>query len=209
MTKNNGQLGRIESHIGTVKQWTQRFSYDSIGRLKQSEEKRGDNSALTYKQNFDFDRFGNMYRKAASNPTAGQANPLPYTPIEDTHISKSSNRFTSATVYDDAGNVTTDTKFRNQNFGYDANGRMVATSRTDAEGVSSNAVYDASGQRVATEDSAFGWTFFIYDVFGKMVAEYGGAAGLDDGGIKYVLQDWQGSSRATFRGRGKTQRIRP
>ena len=61
-SKNNGQLGKIESWIGTNKQWTQRFSYDHIGRLKQSEERRGDTNALTYKQVFDFDRFGNMYR---------------------------------------------------------------------------------------------------------------------------------------------------
>ncbi len=63
-TKNNGQLSLIESWIGTSKQATQKFKYDHIGRLKESAEYRGDNGALTYKQVFDFDRFGNLYRKA-------------------------------------------------------------------------------------------------------------------------------------------------
>ena len=31
---------------------------------------------------------GNLYRKAASNPVAGQGNPLAYTAIEDADISK-------------------------------------------------------------------------------------------------------------------------
>jgi hypothetical protein len=41
LTKNNGQLGKIESFIGTQKQSTQKFSYDSIGRLSQAKEYKG------------------------------------------------------------------------------------------------------------------------------------------------------------------------
>jgi hypothetical protein len=66
------QLATIESHIGTAKQWTQKFSYDSIGRLDKAKEYRGDTNALSYKQKFDYDRFGNLYRKNLSNPTAGR-----------------------------------------------------------------------------------------------------------------------------------------
>ncbi|MBK8813991.1 MAG: hypothetical protein IPN69_25115 [Acidobacteria bacterium] len=40
------------------------------------------------------------------------------------------------------------------------------------------------------------WQFVIYDAFGKLVAEYGGNPQQDEGGIKYYLQDWQGSVRA-------------
>ncbi|MCC7307050.1 MAG: RHS repeat protein, partial [Acidobacteria bacterium] len=99
-TQNNGQLGKVEGWIGADKQWSQRFGYDELGRLKEAREyKQGDNAQLTYKQVFDFDRFGNLYRKAASNPIAGQQNPLAYTAIEDTHIDKATNRFTSNTTY--------------------------------------------------------------------------------------------------------------
>ena len=88
-----------------------------------------------------------MYRKAANNSTTGQANPLPYTPIEDSDISKSTNRFATNTAYDDAGNVVTDNKFRTMGFNYDANGRMVKATKTSTPDALS--VYDAAGLRVA------------------------------------------------------------
>ncbi len=40
------------------------------------------------------------------------------------------------------------------------------------------------------------WQFVIYDALGKIVAEYGGATPQDEGGVKYFMQDWQGSVRA-------------
>ncbi len=200
-TKNNGQLARVESWIGTDKQWTQKFSYDHIGRLKQSEERRGDTNALTYKQNFDFDRFGNMYRKAASNPTTGQANPLFYTPIEDSHISKTTNRLTTTTTYDAAGNVTTDDKFRNLALTYDANGRVVKAAATMMEAPDAFSIYDAAGMRVAEKANDV-WRFLIYDVGGKLLTEYGGVDRTDEGGVKYLLSDWQGSTRAVLSNTG-------
>lgn len=198
---NNGQLGKIEGWIGANKQWSQRFGYDELGRLKEAREyKQGDNSQLTYKQKFDFDRFGNLYRKTASNPTAGQQNPLPYTPIEDADISKATNRFTSATgtVYDDAGQVVTDNKFRAMGFAYDANGRMVKATK---QGVPDAwTVYDALGNRVATKINDV-WQYMIYDAFGKLVAEYGVSSPTSDG-IKYIQQDWQGSVRTVTNNAG-------
>ena len=202
-SKNNGQLARVESHIGTAKQWTQKFKYDSIGRLSETEEKRGDTNALTYKQKFDFDKFGNLYRKNASNPTSGQENPLSFAPIEDGDINKATNRLATNTTYDEAGNVTQDNKFRNINFSYDANGRMFKTSNIDNTN-QANSVYDASGNRVATKIADV-WTFLIYDAFGKMVAEYGGLQSSDEGGVKYVLQDWQGSVRGVLNNSGFVQ----
>ncbi len=150
---NNGQLAKVESYIGTAKQWEQRFGYDSLGRLNESREIRGDNSSLTYKQVFDFDRFGNMYRKAANNNPSGQANPLPYTPIEEAttagrgDIEKADNRFRTNTSYDNAGNVVTDNKFRTMGFSYDANGRMVKATKVSTPDALS--VYDAAGMRSA------------------------------------------------------------
>lgn len=204
VNSNNGQLAKVESTIGTAKQWEQRFGYDAVGRLSESREYRGDNiNTLVYKQKFDFDRYGNLYRKNASNPAAGQQNPLPYNPIEDADISQSTNRFTTTTTYDNAGNVTQDTKFRNINLSYDANGRVFKTSNTDNTNPA-NSVYNASGNRVATQVDGV-WSFFIYDIGGKMVAEYGGLSATDEGGVKYVLQDWQGSSRAILSNSGFVQ----
>ncbi|HMS09798.1 MAG TPA: RHS repeat protein, partial [Pyrinomonadaceae bacterium] len=143
---------------------------DHIGRLKETEERRGDTNAISYKQTFDFDRFGNMYRKAASNNPTGQENPLPYTPIEDGDISKSTNRFATGTTYDDAGNVVTDNIFRSMTFGYDANGRMVKATKAGLPDAGS--IYDALGNRVATKINDV-WQLMVYDAFGKLVAEYG------------------------------------
>ena len=197
-TKNNGQLSLIESWIGTSKQATQTFRYDHIGRLKESAEYRGDNGSLTYKQVFDFDRFGNLYRKAASNSTSGQQNPIAYTAIEDSDISKATNRFTSNTTYDDAGQVVSDNKFRSMNFAYDANGRQIKASRASVPDAWT--VYDAGGNRVATKINNQ-WQYMVYDAMGKLVAEYGQPSdGL--GGVSYVQQDWQGSVRTVTNGIG-------
>jgi RHS repeat-associated protein len=202
-TKNNGQLGSIDSYIGATKQSQQRFDYDSIGRLAESREYRsGNNSNLTYKQKFDFDRFGNMYRKAANNGTAGQANPLPMTAIESSDISKSTNRFSTNTTYNDAGMVIADNKFRSMNFSYDANGRQVNATNTGTS-TTATTVYDALGNRVATKINV-SWQFVIYDAFGKLVAEYG-TQGEGNGGVSYVLQDWQGSVRASVNNNGFIQ----
>ena len=198
--KNNGKLEQIESFIGSNKQWTQNFRYDSIGRLKEAQEKRGDTNALTYKQVFDFDRFGNLYRKSASNPTTGQQNPLPTNWIEDAHIDKNTNRFTTATgtTYNDAGQVIQDNKFREMGFSYDANGRVVKATRANTP--DAHTVYDALGNRVATKINDV-WQYMIYDAFGKLVAEYGVAA-EGAGGVKYIQQDHQGSVRTITNSNG-------
>ena len=202
---NNGQLGKIEGYIGANKQWSQRFGYDELGRLSEAREyKQGDNAQLTYKQKFDFDRFGNLYWKQASNPTSGQQNPLPYTPIEETStpgtgdIDKATNRFRTQTTYNDAGNVTNDAKFRNMGFGYDANGRMIKA--TKANQPDAMTVYDALGNRVATKIYDV-WQYMVYDAFGQLVAEYG-MQPEGTGGMKWIQQDHQGSVRTVTNANG-------
>jgi RHS repeat-associated protein len=197
--KNNGKLTQIDSYNGggttnPTKQFAQKFDYDAVGRLKTETETRGDNNQQGYKQIFDYDRFGNRYLKAADNPIS--QNPLLPTPIEANNIDKEKNRLAAntGTIYDDAGNVTTDNKFRNLKYSYDANGRMYKTSTMDDLN-QANSIYDAGGMRVASQINGV-WKFFVYDAGGKMVAEYGGTPSSDEGGIKYIHQDAQGSTRA-------------
>ncbi|MCW5955995.1 MAG: RHS repeat protein [Pyrinomonadaceae bacterium] len=196
-TKNNGQLAQVESYIGgtassPTKQFTQKFSYDSIGRLEKENEYRGDDGNQVYQQKFSFDRFGNRYLKASENPS--NHNPLAPTPIEDNNIERATNRFAAntGTVYDDAGNVVLDDKFREMDFVYDANGRMAKATRANFPEALS--VFDAGGNKVATRVNDV-WRFQIYDAGGKCVAEYGGPQSADDGGVKYTHQDIQGSIR--------------
>ena len=86
-----------------------------------------------------------------------------------------------------------DAKFRGMGFGYDANGRMVRATKANVPDALS--VYDAAGMRVAERVNDV-WRFSIYDIGGKIVAEYGGVVATDEGGVKYLLSDWQGSTRA-------------
>ena len=216
-TKNNGQLAKVESFAGgtqssPTKQFEQRFDYDSLGRLAESREYRGDApSTQSYKQHFDYDRWGNQYHKAASNATAGQQTPLPYTPIEDADINKSKNRLletgTTSTVYDEAGNVTSDNKFRNFDYAYDANNRMVKahynkTTPTPPDAIST---YDAAGKRVATQNGT-AWRLMVYDISGQMICEYtSGTATAGIGTVQYLFADRQGSTRTITDSSGTVQ----
>jgi RHS repeat-associated protein len=187
-TKNNGQIARIEGFIGTAKQWQQRFSYDSLGRLSQAGEYRGDNSQQSYSLNYDYDSFGNRYQHQAGNQAA-----LAFTAVEDSHINRATNRLTFPEMaYDNAGNVTVDGKFRGRQYSYDANNRQRWSALTDGTGAATS-VYDGAGQRVAT--IADGTTsIMVYDAMGKLVAEYGTAT-ASASGTQYVFADHQGSTR--------------
>lgn len=46
------------------------------------------------------------------------------------------------------------------------------------------------------------WRYLIYDIGGKLVAEYGGPPSSSEGGVRYVVSDWQGSTRATVNNSG-------
>lgn len=187
-TKNNGQIARIEGLIATVKQWQQNFAYDSLGRLDSAREFRGDNSQQSYLINYDYDVFGNRKQKQAQN----QNNPFTQYWTEDSDIVSTTNRFAANVVYDDAGNVLTDQKFRQLKFQYDANNRQKQFSNLDDTGVVVS-VYDAGGQRVATQVNNSLTNVLVYDASGKLVAEYGSAA---TGGTQYHFSDAQGSPRA-------------
>jgi RHS repeat-associated protein len=91
--------------------------------------------------------------------------------------------------------------FRSIGFSYDANDRQVKATQANTSDAWS--VYDALGNRVATKLNDV-WQFVIYDAFGKLVAEYG-TQGEGVGGVSYVLQDWQGSVRASVNNNGFIQ----
>jgi len=87
-------------------------------------------------------------------------------------------------------------------FGYDANGRMVKATKANVPDALS--VYDAAGMRVAERVNDV-WRFSVYDIGGKIVAEYGGVPATDEGGVKYILSDWQGSNRAVLSNTGNVR----
>jgi RHS repeat-associated protein len=167
-TKDNGQIGRIDGYINGAKQWDQRFVYDSMSRLSQAAEyKQGNDGIQTWQVHYDYDRFGNrMQYQGNSN--------VSYTPVQAADYNSDRNRFieTGATPmeYDAAGNITKDEKFRDRNYSYDANGRMLAAEHTDHSN-HQDSVYDCGGQRVQT--TVDGVTrLMVYDIFGQDIVEY-------------------------------------
>ena len=188
-TKNTGQVASVEGFIDGVRQWQQRFAYDSIGRLDKAAEHKGNDLSLTWKADYDFDRFGNRTQSSAENQG------IPYHPVTAAEISKSNNRLITNTTYDDAGNVTVDEKFRTQQYAYDGNGRQVRVAPIGVAG-ESTAVYDGLGQRVQTTTNGTTKTL-VYDQFGQLVAEYGGQV-IGTGGVRYVMADQQGSTRVVM-----------
>jgi RHS repeat-associated protein len=145
-----------------------------------------------------------------------------------TRIDRATNRFINSgstpTTYDEAGNITTDTKFRGMNFSYDANGRMTFA-ETTAHANQQTSVYDCAGQRVQTTVNSATRTM-VYDIFGQNVADYTGTSGgtleresIYRGGqllatyeagssaLKYVLTDVQGSTRALMNNSGGSSTV--
>ena len=209
-SKNNGQLGKINSTIGTTAQWNQGFSYDVLGRLSNVVEYQGSSmSTQTYTQGFGYDRYGN--RTQSANATLG----LPAVSSSEYDTTNNNNRFVSAVAsYDAAGNITTDSKFRALTYTYDANGRQKSASNGTW---TQTQVYDTAGQRVQTTVGSTTRTT-VYDIFGQSVAEYlgstlereniyrgGGLLAVYEAGssaLRYVLQDVQGSARAMLNSSG-------
>lgn len=212
-TKNNGQIGKIDGTIGTTAQWNQGFSYDELGRLSNVTEHQGSSmSTQTYAQGYTYDRYGNRFQSA--NSTLGLL------AVSSSDITAGTNRFVSGVAtYDNAGNITTDSKFRSLTYAYDANGRQTSASNgtwTETQ------VYDCAGQRVQTTVNSVTRTM-VYDIFGQDVADYSGSSlereNIYRGGallatyeagtsaIKYVLTDSQGSTRAVMNNSGGSSSV--
>lgn len=194
-TKDVGQVGRVDGYIGTAKQWEQRMAYDELGRLSTFAEHRGNDGSLTYKGRYTYDRYGNRYQGGGENQN------ISYVPVADAEIEKARNRFTTAAgvVYDPAGQMTSDGKFRGRTYEYDANGRQKRSATMEGLTVATT-VYDGLGQRVRTTEGDV-TTVFVYDAFGKLVAEYGPAGGSPLS-VKFVATDQKGSARVLMNDQG-------
>jgi RHS repeat-associated protein len=186
-TKNNGQVAQIESLIGAAKQWQQNFTYDSVSRLTTTREKRGDNNQQSYLVKYDYDVYGNRFQYQAQNG----GNPFNQVWVETGEISAANNRFTSGVVYDDAGNITSDSKFRNKQFTYDANNRQSSSANIGGSGTVTS-VFDGGGQRVATMANGDLTSISVYDAMGMLVAEYGQST---MNGTQYLVSDHQATPR--------------
>lgn len=165
--KNDGNVVKQTITVpGMPNTFVQSYSYDSINRLTEAVEKYG--TSPTWKQTFQYDRYGN---RIGFSETTGENTTTVLNNINNPTINSDDNRITSQGYeYDFAGNLIQDAEGRK--FKFDAENKQRAV--TDLNGnVLSTYSYDADGRRVKkTVTSTQEEVVFIYNGFGKLVAEY-------------------------------------
>ena len=136
---------------------TQSYSYDKVNRLKTAQEGSGPNY---WKQEFDYDRFGNRRFNSSTTTNVLGSNP---------QIDQATNRFltTEGYVYDEAGNLRQEP---GKSYKYDAENRL-----TDFNTGAASYGYDGDGKRVKKAVGAE-VTVFVYNIAGQLVAECGNAS---------------------------------
>ncbi len=185
---NNGSLRQQKiSYAGQTAQITQNYTYDMLNRLKSATETVSGNTNPTWKQTFNYDIYGNR-RFDAANTTTLPANNGIYNP----NIG-ADNKFlvSEGYNYDSEGNLTSNPE--SQLFQYDAENRQTQVTNT-ASNTTANYQYDGGGKRVR---KTFGneETIFVYDAFGKMIAEYSNIVETRPKSVSYLTTDALGSPR--------------
>ena len=171
----------------------QNYNYDSLNRIKDATENSVANgqssSSQTWKQTFNYDRFGNRTFDTANNNTTTLAANCP-TNVCNPSANVANNRLTGAS-YDSSGNTTTDAE--NRSFGYDAENKQTEVKNSSGQSVGQY-IYDGDGKRIKKK-SALEETIFVYDAGGKMVAEYSTQIETTNAKTSYLTSDNLGTPR--------------
>jgi len=164
-TDNNGNLLRQEINVPTSNYFQQNYTYDSLNRLKSVSEKLNGTGADTFKQVFDYDRWGNRTVNFAES-TSNVPRPT-YT------VDPNTNRLVAPSGYnyafDNAGNQITDDYTGNGQRIYDAKNQVVSAQGTG--GASQYYQYSGSGLRVRRIVGGVE-TWQIYGFGSRLLAEY-------------------------------------
>ncbi|MFN8009048.1 MAG: ribonuclease domain-containing protein [Terriglobia bacterium] len=186
VTTNNGNLlqQRIRKQGTPSLDLTQSYSYDVLNRITNASETPGTGtawSAITY----GLDRYGNRWVSTGYKlfPTL--------TPVSSAEFNAATNRMVSPSSYDAVGNLTNNKV--SQTATYDAENRM--TSFNSGVGIT-NYTYDGDGRRISKQLSSGATTYYVYNAFGQLAAEYS-SQGPAGGGITYLTSDHLGSTRVT------------
>ncbi|HEX8267285.1 MAG TPA: RHS repeat-associated core domain-containing protein [Pyrinomonadaceae bacterium] len=212
-TDNNGnvltQKITVPSTAGQSNGFTavQTYSYDSLNRLKQAGEKPlnytqqqcDQNPSQCWKQTYKYDRFGNREFDAANTTTLGTCPQTICNPTID--VTDNRNRFKldqnndsiNDYGYDAAGNLTKDAE--GKQLTYDGENKQTEVKNSIGQSLGKY-FYDADGQRVKKVVSSTGeTTIFVYDVSGKLVAEYSTVVETANPKVGYLTNDHLGSPR--------------
>jgi RHS repeat-associated protein len=204
-TKNNGNTqSQTLTLPGLV--LTQSYTYDELNRLKFAQEMNA--STEVWKQTFSYDRFGNR-RFEAANTTLPQITPQNEASTNPT-ISTADNRISAAGYrYDLAGNLECDPTHpcgSNAPFPayYEFDGEnRINTANGGASSGGSTYVYDGDGRRVKkiVGGPTTVTTVFVYDIVGRLIAEYGDQQPLTSG-TSYLTADHLGTPRVIAKADG-------
>ena len=201
--KNNGNVARqtfVVPTVGASQGFTaiQSYTYDSLDRLKSSEEKVG--TIDKWKQTFLYDRFGNRNFDTTNNRTTLQSVESSVSKVVNPEALPTNNRYKQDQdndgiadyLYDASGNVTKDAQDRT--FTYDAENRQLTATGNN---LSMSYAYDGNGKRVKSHNSITNQTtIFVYDGDGQMAAEYTvNVPAPTNPVISYTTEDALGSPR--------------
>jgi RHS repeat-associated protein len=173
-TENNGSMKSqtmVVPTTGANAGFTavQNYIYDSLNRLKSATEITNNNPTPSWKQTFDYDRYGNRRFDANDTTTLGTCLQAICNPL----INTSDNRLSDGQgySYDANGNLTQDAN--GQRFGYDAENHQVAFFKNTNGTQTPDATYfyDGEGRRVKKiADQTT--TIFVYNGGGQLAQEY-------------------------------------
>jgi RHS repeat-associated protein len=182
-TQNNGNiLKQTIQYQGLANPYIQNYQYDSLNRLVEAKETS--NNQQTWKQNFDFDRYGN---RTGFIQTVGLLT-TNTTPSIDT----ATNRFSTGQgyVYDLSGNLIQDNQGRQVVF--DGNNKQIEI-KDSSNNIVGRYYYDGNGRRVK-KVTAEETVIFVYDTSSKLVAEYS-TKPIQSPKINYLTRDHLGTPR--------------
>ncbi|MGB7069309.1 MAG: RHS repeat-associated core domain-containing protein [Pyrinomonadaceae bacterium] len=187
LTKNSGNIGKqTVSFDGLTHPFVQTFAYDALQRL--TEAKETSNSNQTWKQVFDYDRYGNriIHNKwIGTSQTVHDNKTYPA-------IDSATNRFqgTQGFTFDANGNITIDPEGRRFTFNGDNKQTEVRDAQNNLIGQYS---YDGEGKRIK-KVTVSETTIFVYSG-SKLIAEYSTAAPPPNPTTRYTITDQLGSPR--------------
>jgi RHS repeat-associated protein len=204
-SKNIGNIAKqtiTVPTVGTNQGFTavQTYSYDALNRLKSAKEMIGTNQ--TWKQTFNYDRFGNRSFDEGNTTTLPKGcleNNVPVVCANDKKFVNpiaqiSDNRFKSADnfEYDAAGNMIKDAD--GKRYTYDALGKQTHYRENNNTPIGVY-TYDGEGKRIK-KTSPTENTIFVYDGFGSLVAEYAvPQTTTPPPNVSYLTEDTLGSPR--------------
>ncbi len=187
-TKNTGNIAKQTiSFSGLANPFIQTYKFDSLDRL--IEAKETNNGTQTWKQTFDYDRYGN---RTSFTQIVGSTQ-LPINNQTLPTVDPNTNRFQTSQgyTYDFNGNLIGDAEGRQFVFNADNKQTQVKDSQNTVIG---QYYYDGNGKRIK-KITAQETITFVYSG-GKLVAEYSTQTPQSQATTKYIATDTLGSIRA-------------